>query len=356
MESLKEPLNKPKLIIIVGPTASGKSALAITLAQKSNGEIVSADSRQIYRGMDIGTAKPPLVERKMRHEKRKKTIPEDYPCLVSQENIRHYLIDIKNPNEEYTVAQYKKDAIKAIGKIIKRGKLPILVGGTGLYVKAVVDNLEIPEVKPNPALRKKLEKRIEKEGLEKLFQELVELDPEAAYIVDGKNPRRVIRALEIALTTKKPFSAQRKKGKPLFDALTIGITLPQKKLREKIETRVDEMIKSGLVNEIKNLVKKYGSAPTAFDAIGYREIINYLAADKRRLKPQINADNNIRVNPRINQHKSAYGFEEAVKDIKKNTWAFAKRQMTWFKKDREIKWVGNEKEALALVKKFLLKM
>ena len=300
---------KPKLIVIVGSTASGKSALAIKIARKFNCEIVSADSRQIYRRMDIGTAKPPKKE---------------------MDEIKHNLIDIKNPNEEYTVADYKKDAVKAIGKIIKDGKLPILAGGTGLYIKAVVENLKIPEVKPNPALRKKLERRIGKEGLEKLFRELVEFDPEAAYIVDGKNPRRVIRALEIALTTKKPFSAQRKKGEPLFDALKIGITIPWEKLREKIETRVDEMVKDGLVNEVDGLIRKYGNKQIAFDAIGYREIISYL-------------NGNITL-------------PEATELIKKNTSAFAKRQMTWFGKDKEIKWIKNEKEAVALVKKFLHKM
>lgn len=296
----------PKLIVVVGPTASGKSALAVQLAKKLNGEIISADSRQVYREMDIGTAKPT-----------KKEIKE----------IQHYLVDIKNPNEEYTVAQYKKDAMKAIEKIIKSGKLPILAGGTGLYVKAVVDNLEIPEVKPNPKLRKKLEKRIEKEGLETLYRELVAEDPEAAYIVDGKNPRRVVRALEIAITTKKPFSAQRTKGEPLFDALKIGITLPPEKLLKWIETRVDEMVKNGLVNEVKNLIKKYGSTQVAFDAIGYREITDYL-------------------NKKIS-------LREAIELMKRNTRNYAKRQMTWFKKDKRIYWIKNQKEVERLVKKFL---
>ena len=297
---------KPRIIVIVGPTASGKSALAIKIAKKFNGEIVSADSRQIYREMDIGTAKP--------SEKEMTAVP-------------HYLIDIKNPNENYTVAEYKSDAIKAINKIIKKKKLPILVGGTGLYIKAIVDNLNIPEVAPDLKLRKKLEKEIEKNGLKYLFEKLVKLDPEAAYIVDPNNPRRIIRALEIAIKTKKPFSAQRKIGKPLFDFIEMGLKWPKNILDKRINKRVDLMIKEGLVDEVKNLVKKYGSKQQSFDAIGYREIIGYL-------------DKKITLN-------------EAVELIKKNTRNYAKRQMTWFRKDGRIHWVGSEKAAEKIVKKFL---
>ncbi len=296
----------PKIIVIVGPTASGKTDLSIKLAKKLGGEIISADSRQIYKGMDIGTAKLSPEETK---------------------EIKHYLINIKNLDEDYTVAEYKKDAIKAINKIIKRGKVPILVGGTGLYIKAITDNLEIPSVKPNPALRKKLENKIKKHGLEAVYRELLKLDPESAYIVDGKNPRRVIRALEVAILTKKPFSAQRKKGKQLFDALKIGIKISDTELQKRIGKRVDGMIKKGLFNEVKKLVKKYGERQIAFDAIGYKEMISYL--------------------------KKEIFLAEAVDLIKKNTRAFAKRQMTWFRKDKEIKWIPNKNEVIPLVRKFL---
>lgn len=325
----------PKIIAIVGPTASGKTDLAIKIGLKFNGEIVSSDSRQIYRGMDIGTAKPEIQRisgnsklqisnyKQIKNAKSKNYI--ENPVIV--EGIPHYIIDIKSPNENYTVAEYKKGAIKAVNKILKKGRLPILAGGTGLYYKAVTDNLEIPEVKPNPALRLKLEKRIEKEGLENLYRELIELDPEAAYIVDGKNPRRVIRALEVAIITKKPFSAQRKKGKPLFEILKIGIKLPDEKLKKRISSRAAKMIKAGLVEEVSGLIKKYGHKQVAFDAIGYKEIISYL--DKK------------------------ISLEEAAGLINKNTNNFAKRQMTWFKKDKEINWIENEKEALGLVEKFL---
>ncbi len=300
-----------KLVVILGPTASGKTDLAIKLAKKYNGEVVSADSRQIYKGMDIGTAKP-----KPRRMTGRKYVVSDVP---------HHLLDIKNPNQNYTVAEYKKDAIKAIRDIQKRGKLPIMVGGTGLYIKAVVENLDIPKINARPLLRKKIEKEVEEFGLEYVFQKLVALDPEAAYIIDSKNPRRVIRALEITLLTKKPFSQQRKYGKPLFDVLEIGISAPNEKLKEKINLRVDEMIREGLVDEVKNLTKKYGNQQ-AFDAIGYREIIDFL-------------------NKKIT-------LEQATKAIKINTWHYAKRQMTWFNRDKKIHWIKNQKESEILVKKF----
>jgi len=300
-----------KLVVILGPTASGKTELSIKLAKKYNGEVVSADSRQIYKGMDIGTAKP-----KPRRMTGRKYVVSGVP---------HHLLDIKNPNQNYTVAEYKKDAIKAIRDIQKRGKLPIMVGGTGLYIKAVVENLDIPKINARPLLRKKIEKEVEEFGLEYVFQKLVALDPEAAYIIDSKNPRRVIRALEITLLTKKPFSQQRKYGKPLFDVLEIGISAPNEKLKEKINLRVDEMIREGLVDEVKNLTKKYGNQQ-AFDAIGYREIIDFL-------------------NKKIT-------LEQATKAIKINTWHYAKRQMTWFNRDKKIHWIKNQKESEILVKKF----
>lgn len=294
-------MNK-KLIVILGPTASGKSGIAVKLAKKFNGEIVSADSRQIYRGLDIGTAKP---TRKM------------------MEIVKHHLINIKKPNQIYTVWQYKKEAIEKINKIIKKGKAPFLVGGTGLYIKVVVDNLEIPQVTPDWELRKRLELKIKAKGLKQLYNELIKIDPEAAYIIDPNNPRRIIRALEVAIKTKKPFSQQRKRGKPLFEVLEIGLGLN----KERIEKRVDKMIKAGLVKEVKNLIKIYDKNLSTFDAIGYREIIDYLVGN--------------------------ISLPEAIERIKKNTWRYAKRQMTWFKKDKRIKWVKNQKEAEKPIKRFL---
>lgn len=287
----------PKIIAIVGPTASGKTALSISLAKKYHGEIVSADSRQIYRGMDIGTAKPPISQR------------EDVP---------HHLIDIKNPDEEYTVADYKNDAVAAIKDILKRNKLPILVGGTGLYIDAVLDNLDIPKIKADPELRAKIEQDIEENGLAAVFKKLVDRDPEAAYVVDPKNPRRVVRALEVAIVTGEPFTAQRKKNGPLFDALKIGMNLPPEVLRERINLRIDLMLQDGLVHEVETLIKKYGKTCAAFDAIGYREIIDYL--DGKMF------------------------LEQAADIMKHNTWHYAKRQMTWFRKDKNIQWITSKEE------------
>jgi tRNA dimethylallyltransferase len=298
--------NNPKIIAVVGPTASGKTATGIALAQKFNGEIVSADSRQIYRGMDIGTAKPTAVERS--------TIP-------------HHLINIKNPDEDYTVADYKTDATATINNIIARGKLPIIVGGTGLYVKAVVENLDIPKIQAHPELRAQIEKEIAGEGLPAVFDKLVALDPEAAYIIDPKNPRRVVRALEVARATGVPFTAQRSKSEPIFNALTLGLNPPMELLRERMDRRIDIMMDDGLLNEVMTLIKKYGQTPAAFDAIGYREIIAYL--------------------------NGAATLDEAVATMKMNTWHYAKRQMTWFKKDKDTHWIANIGEVINLVGDFL---
>jgi tRNA dimethylallyltransferase len=301
----KNPV-RPKIIAIVGPTASGKTALGIAIAKKFAGEIVSADSRQIYRGMDIGTAKPTADERRI---------------------ILHHLIDIKDPNEDYTVADYKRDAIAVINEILARGKIPFLVGGTGLYVRAVTENLDIPKTVANPALRAGLEEDIARDGLAAIFKKLVALDPEAAYVVDPKNPRRVVRALEVAIETGRPFTAQRKKSDPLFDVLVLGLDPQADVLRERIDRRVDEMIQDGLVHEVADLIKKYGTTPVAFDAIGYREIIGYMNGE--------------------------CSLEESVALIKTNTWRYAKRQVTWFKKYGGARWTSSEPDSVSIVDRFL---
>ncbi len=335
---------KPKLLVIVGPTASGKTSLSLRLAKELGGEIVSADSRQVYRFMDIGTAKAPISFEYS--EITKSSAPEiDLPIpanrlsgvhlqlsgtrkpILLSADIPHHLIDIKNPDEDYSLAEYQKDATTAIQDIIARGKLPIMVGGTGLYVRAVVENLDIPNAKPDPDLRKKIEAEIESVGLEAVFQKLVDLDPEAAYIVDPKNPRRVIRALEITMVTGIPFSAQRKTNEPLFETLEVGITQPDEILRKRIDNRIDRMMQDGLVNEVTDLLRKYPTRPTAFDAIGYREIIDAL-------------DGKI-------------PMDEAVALMKTNTWQYARRQMTWFRKDKKIIWIKSSTEGENIVRKFI---
>lgn len=299
-------MDKDKIIVIVGPTASGKSDLAVKIAKQFNGEIVSADSRQIYRGMDIGTAKPGKKE---------------------MAAVRHHLINIRNPDRDYSVSQFKKDAIEATNQIIKSGRLPILVGGTGLYIDAVVKNLEFPKVKENKKLRARLEKEIRERGLDHVFRKLVDLDPEAAYIVDPKNPRRIVRALEVALTSGKSFSAQRKTGKLFYNALEIGINPPLELLKRRIAKRIKQMIKNGLIEEVEGLVKRYGPHCKTFDTISYREIIDYL-------KGEIN-------------------LVEAIEKINKNTWHYAKRQMTWFKRNKKIRWISSPVRAKKLIERFL---
>ncbi len=286
---------KIKLIVILGPTGSGKTDLAIFLCRKFNGEIISADSRQIYKEMNIGTAK---------------TIPEDIPI---------YLINLISPDKKFTVAQYKKLANKKIKEIARKGKIPFLVGGTGLYIEAVCEGLEIPKIPPQEELRKKLEKK----DLKELVKELLKLDPEAKNYVDLKNKRRVIRALEVCKISKKPFTFQLRKKKPSYEILKIGIKIDRKKLYKKLEKRVDKMIKKGLKKEVEYLVKKYGWEAPGLDSIGYKEF------------------------------KLFKDLEKVAREIKKNTKNYAKRQITWFKRDKEIFWIRNKKEAEKLVKKFL---
>jgi len=314
-----------KLIVILGLTASGKSDLAIKLAKKFSGEIVSADSRQIYQEMDIGTGKIEI---------HKGTVPKiqslkqglylrDSPFTVA--GIPHYLIDIIKPNQEFTLAQYKKLAIRAIRDIQKRGKLPFLVGGTGLYIQAIVDNLQIPKIKPNKKLRNQLEKLSNQE----LFKQLKKLDPLTAAAIDQQNKRRLIRALEVCLITKKPFSEQRKKGQPLFDVCQIGLELDKKTLEKRINQRVDKMFKAGLVEEVKKLAQKYSPDLPSMSGISYQEIIQSFGSNASK----------------TNQAKEL---------IKQHSRQYARRQLTWFKRDKRIKWVKNYSQAEKLIRNFPL--
>ncbi len=293
-----------KLIVILGPTATGKSELAIKLARRFKGEIVSADSRQIYQGMDIGAAKI--------NKEQARAVP-------------HYLLDIVEPNQNFSLAQYQKKAVKTIKQIQKNNKLPFLTGGAGLYIQAVVNNLQIPKVKPDKKLRDELEKLTN----QKLCQKLKKLDPEALRKIDLKNRRRLIRALEVCLSAGRPFSEQKQKDKPLFNALQIGLAPDYQNLDKKISQRTEKMIKQGLVQEVKNLLKKYPADLPALNSIGYQEIIQYL--------------------------NNQISLSQAKALINLHTRQYAKRQMTWFRKDKTIHWVKNRQQAERLIKKFLEK-
>ena len=278
-----------KLIVILGPTAVGKSNLAVKLAKKFNGEIISADSRQVYRGMDIGTAKPTKKE---------------------MQGIPHHLLDVASPKKRFTVVQYRKLALEAINNILRKGKIPILCGGTGFYIQAVVDGILIPEVKPDWMLRSSLNKLETKE----LFKKLKKLDPKRAKTIEQKNRRRLIRALEIIIKTKKPVPPLKKEPLP-YPILIIGIKRPFQELKKRIKKRFLKWLKQGLIKEVKNLRKSGLSWKKIEDfGIHYRVVVQYL------------------------QNKISYKemIENSIKEIQN----YAKRQMTWFKKDKRIKWVN----------------
>lgn len=299
----------PKIIVILGPTASGKTALGLNLAKKFYGEIVSADSRQVYKKMSIGTDKPKGEWKIDEVKKSIKSLKSKKVFLV--EGIPHYLVDIVEPDEEFTLADFKKRAVACCRDILKRKKVPIIVGGTGLYIWSIVDNLDIPKVAPDVDLRNKLEKK----SLSELVEDLKKIDPIAANNIDLKNPRRVIRALEVCLSTGKPFSEQRKVGKSLFDALQIGISHPKEVLFERINKRIDEQIQYGLVDEVKKLVTEgYSWDLHSMSSLGYKEMGEYLRGEATRSK--------------------------AIEKFKNKTRHYAERQITWFKRDKRIVWLS----------------
>ena len=300
----------PKIIVILGPTASGKTDLGLRLAKKFNGEIVSADSRQVYKKMNIGTAKPAGVWKK------------NY--IV--DGVPHHLTDIVDPGESFSLADYKGLAMSAIKDILSRKKLPIIVGGTGLYIRAIVDNLNIPKVAPSKKLRKELAKKT----LAELTAMLLKIDPMTAKKIDLKNPRRVLRALEVFIMSGESFSVQSTKSNPIFDVLEIGIDLPREELFARINARVDEQMASGLLEETKALLKqKYDWALPSMSGIGYKQMGFYLRGEAT--------------------------LDEAVAILKRDTRRYAKRQMTWFRSDKKIKWIKNPnlKSTQGLIKKFL---
>lgn len=299
-----------RVLAIVGPTAVGKSKLALRIASKVEGEIVSADSMQIYKGMSIGTSK---------------SLPE------VQKVIPHHLINLITPEKNFSVALYQKLARKIFQEITNRGHLPILVGGSGLYIKGALDDLTFPKGELNSALRKKLEEKARRKGKKALHQELENLDPEAAQLIPVNNVRRVIRALEIVYASGELFSKHRKgwkKRELVFPTLMIGLKLPRQLLYKKIENRVDEMIEKGLLREVERLKKTYKLALTPCQAIGYKELLAYLNGEMT--------------------------LANAVDLIKKRTRHFAKRQMSWFKSDSRIKWFDLSEQTLEQVEKAVL--
>ena len=277
---------KPKVIAIVGPTASGKTQMAIDLAKEINSEIVSADSRLVYKGFDIASAKPTMEER---------------------QGIVHYLIDIVEPEFDYSVANYYDDAKKAIYEIINRGKTPIIAGGTGLYFRVLLENYDLPRVEENPKLRTELENL----DIEELLKELHELDAVGYNKVKNANKRRIIRALEITKTLGVPYSQVVVEKEPEFEVEWLMPHIESRELLyDRINKRVDIMVEQGLIEETQFLLKKHGRIKNLVDTIGYKEILTYLDGEST--------------------------LQEALDKLKQHTRNYAKRQLTWFRKNPKL--------------------
>lgn len=286
----------PPLIVILGPTGVGKTELSIDLCRTLRGEVISADSRQIYRGMDIGTAKATPAE---------------------QAAAPHHLLDIRAPDEVLTVAEYQQLAYATIDAIHHRCATPLLVGGTALYIRAVVEGLRIPAAPPDPTLRAELEEQLAHEGVASLFERLAALDPVTAAQIDARNPRRVLRALEIFLLTGKPKVEQEGAAPPPYRILMIGLTRPRSALYQRIDRRVDAMLAAGLVEETQRLLDAgYDPRLPAMTSLGYRECIDYLAG--------------------------RCDLATVAAQIKTETHRYVRHQMTWFRKLRGIHWFDLE--------------
>ncbi|HLD30904.1 MAG TPA: tRNA (adenosine(37)-N6)-dimethylallyltransferase MiaA [Patescibacteria group bacterium] len=304
---------KPKLIVLLGPTACGKTSWSLRLAKKFNGDIISADSRQVYKDMNIGTAKEPGEW--LRIGLRKTFFVQDIP---------HHLIDFLDPGKQFTISEFRDKALKYVKLAVKNRRQPFVVGGTGLYISALVDNFKIPKIPANKKLRNSLSEK----SIDELFELLTLIDPESAKKIDKKNKRRVIRALEVSILSGEPFSKQKIKGEQLFNCLKIGIETDREVLYKRIDERVDQMIKDGLEQEVKKLVdKKYIWELPSMSGIGYRQFKDYF-------------DGKI-------------SLKQVVENLKKETRRYAKRQLTWFRRDKDIKWCKTYEEAEELVCRFL---
>lgn len=284
--------SRPPLVVILGPTGVGKTELSIDLCRACRGEVISADSRQIYRGMDIGTAKATPAE---------------------QAAVPHHMLDIRAPDEVLTVAEYQQLAYATIDAIHRRRHTPLLVGGTALYIRAVVEGLRIPAAPPDPALRAELEKRLARDGVVALFQQLAALDPATAAQIDARNPRRVLRALEIFLITGHPKVELEGAAPPPYRTLIVGLSRARPTLYERIDRRVDAMLTAGLIEETQRLLDEgYDIQLPAMTSLGYRECIDYLAG--------------------------RCDLATAAERIKTETHRYVRHQMTWFRKLRDINW------------------
>ncbi len=292
------------LVVIIGPTAVGKSAVALHLAERLQGEIVSADSRQVYRGMDIGTAKPTPAERA---------------------RVPHHLLDLVNPDQVLTLAEYQSLAYAAIADIHRRGHLPLLVGGSGLYVRAVTDGLLIPRVPPNAALRAQLEAEARRDGALALHEKLRQHDPIAAARIDARNVRRVIRALEVCLTTGRTASEQQVWQPPPYRILKLGLTRPRPILYQRIDHRIDEMLTMGLVEEVRALMARgYSLTLPALTGVGYRQIGAYLLG--------------------------RCTLAEAISAMRRATRRFVRQQSNWFRADDPtIRWYDLEETPVSVI-------
>jgi len=286
---------KPKVLVLCGPTASGKTSLSIKLAKEIGGEIVSADSMQIYKYMDIGTAKVTKEE---------------------AEGIRHYLIDIIEPNERYSVADYKIDAEKAIEEILAKGKVPIIVGGTGLYVDALIYGIHYPEIEFDKEYREKLERKVEEEGLATLYEKAKQIDPEACQKISSNDQKRILRILEIFHATGKTKTQQEiesRKDGVKYDYKVYALDMERSLLYERINKRVEKMIEKGLIQEVQALLERYKEFPTAMQGLGYKEVVEYLQGSLTK--------------------------EEMIEKIKQESRRYAKRQLTWFRKNKQTIWL-----------------
>lgn len=310
--------NKQKLVTIVGPTASGKTDWGIKLAEQFSGEVVSADSRKVYKYMNIGTATP-------QGELIWFLGPQSYPQRTYKvENINHYLINWINPDINFNLAKFQKKAKKYIGLIHKKDKIPFLVGGSGLYIQSVVDNYNIPSVPPQQELRSTLEEF----SCSDIIKLLEQVDPESVDNINHNNKRRLIRAFEVSVSVGKPFSQLKNQNEKIYNTLQIGIKRDREKLYSKINSRVEHMFDQGLKAEVKQLLDMgYSWRDSSMDSIGYQEFKRYFSGNKK--------------------------LQQIKKDIKTNTRNYAKRQMSWLRRDDRIQWCSSINQAKDLVENFL---